>query len=287
MKHFIFIFFILIGTGVAISQITDTIQLTQNQAISDSITIETNATDSAISLQPHTPDSTQYLKDSAFVSKPDSIDQIPTELLLVLKVVDSLTNVPLEATVHTRSFGSTRGRTRKGEGICDASGKFQFRLLSNSIVEITIIHPGYHRYITLIDVKKEHITQQSYTKVCKLSAFKKGDIVLLNNIGFKQGDDHLLPSSYPTLDKLILMMEANPHMVIKLNGHTETTGSSSLMKKLSQKRVNSVRFYLIQNGIKVSRIKSVGYGGSKPLYTGKDPEKQRSNRRVELEIVHL
>ena len=59
-------------------------------------------------------------------------------------------------------------------------------------------------------------------------------------------------------------------MVIKLEGHTETTSSTESSIKLSEKRVFEVRYFMIRKGIDVHRIKAEGYGNTKPIAFGKD-----------------
>ena len=76
-------------------------------------------------------------------------------------------------------------------------------------------------------------------------------------------------------------------MVIKLGGHTDNTASLDASVRLSLKRVNEVRYYLIQKGIKLNRIKVQGYGSSRPLVGGTDPESQKKNRRVDCEILRF
>lgn len=201
-------------------------------------------------------------------------------ILLAIKVVDKTTNIPIKAVVQTISHPHTTG-----QGICNHDGKFHFNINNHSDIEIRISEPGYHTYIDTIDIIKEGFKDNIYTKVYQLTPFKKGDIVALDNIYFKQGDDRLLPDSHPALNKLADMMNTNSNMVILLGGHTENKGSKNQLIELSKKRVNAVRFYLLQKGIKLSRIKTIGYGASKPIYHGSDTDKQKINRRVDFKII--
>lgn len=229
-------------------------------------------------------------EDSLHIKVNPEYDMVSVEsrdVLLALKVVDTVANTPLEATVFTTSLRKVRGGLTKGEGVCNEQGQFHFKLNESSIIEIMIAYPGYHNFIDTIDIAGENYQKSIYTKICSMQPFSKGEVVLLDNIRFKQGDDELLTSSYPTIDRLVDMMRINPDMVIKLNGHTENKGSQNILMELSQNRVNSVRFYLLQKGIKLHRIKSEGYGPLKPIYTGPDPVKQELNRRVEFEILKL
>ncbi len=204
------------------------------------------------------------------------------DVLLALKIVDGETNTPLQASIITIAQSNARG-----QGICDTEGKFHFNINNKSVIELHITHHGYHTQIDTVDFQKEHFSGDIYTKTYKLNVFRKGEVVTLSNIYFEQGKDAVLPTSHLSLNRLADLMKLNPSMVIRLEGHTETQGSHKQLVELSLRRVNSVRFYLIQKNIKTSRIKTVGYGPNKPAYTGKDTKLQKQNRRVTFTVIKL
>ncbi len=72
---------------------------------------------------------------------------------------------------------------------------------------------------------------------------------------------------------------------IRIEGHTDGDGKAKYNKKLSQKRANSVKEFLVAAGIDESRLEAVGYGEEKPIADNKTEEGKEKNRRVEFNIV--
>ena len=294
-------------TNHTIDTTTSTVQILPSNTITDSNSI-TITKDSLLRY------ATNGIQDSAVISftidslvleKKDTLAPLPTptpiisalknvkkrdsifDILLALKIVDSITNEPLAVSIHMTTLRSKKGHLRTGEGISDSEGKFHFRMTNRSAFVLTINSTGYHTYTDTLDMIKEQYTKGIYTKVCHLKKFRKGDVVKLENIYFKSGDHQLLATSYSALNKLLLLMKKNPQMTIRLGGHTDNSCSHSACIRLSEQRVKEVRFYLVKKGIKVSRIKAVGYGYTQPISTINTIEKQKLNRRVELTILRI
>ena len=106
------------------------------------------------------------------------------------------------------------------------------------------------------------------------------------NIGFQSGKAILTQESYPYLDQLVQLLNDNPNCWVKLDGHTDSTGSDAVNNKLSQKRVDSIRDYLIEKGINPNRIVAKGHGSSKPIAPNDTAEGRAMNRRVEINLAH-
>jgi outer membrane protein OmpA-like peptidoglycan-associated protein len=76
-------------------------------------------------------------------------------------------------------------------------------------------------------------------------------------------------------------------MHIEISGHTDNVGSLDYNKKLSENRAKTVYQYLIDHGIKATRLKYTGYAYTKPI-TDNSSEKGRAlNRRTELKIISV
>lgn len=92
------------------------------------------------------------------------------------------------------------------------------------------------------------------------------------------------------LEIVIQVMKKYPDMRIEVGTHTDNRGNSRYNMELSQKRANSVKEFLVENGISEDRVKAIGYGESKPLVqceTGSDCTEQdhEQNRRCEFTIL--
>jgi outer membrane protein OmpA-like peptidoglycan-associated protein len=118
-----------------------------------------------------------------------------------------------------------------------------------------------------------------------LTPLIEGQSVRLNGVYFVQGEDILLASSYPELKKLVKLMQDNPAMEIRLEGHTDNVGSSYLNQILSDNRVKTVKKYLVSQGIADKRIKTQGFGDKKPVADNNNLETRKLNRRVEFVII--
>lgn len=72
---------------------------------------------------------------------------------------------------------------------------------------------------------------------------------------------------------------------IELGGHTDSDGDEESNLKLSQRRVETVRNYLIKKGVPVNRLTAVGYGENQPVADNSTEEGKRLNRRTEVRVI--
>jgi outer membrane protein OmpA-like peptidoglycan-associated protein len=87
------------------------------------------------------------------------------------------------------------------------------------------------------------------------------------------------------LDQHIAYLSANPSSPVTVEGHTDSIGSDQYNQKLSERRANAVRQYLIEKGIASSRIQVIGYGEQRPIADNKTKEGRAINRRAEFEVT--
>jgi outer membrane protein OmpA-like peptidoglycan-associated protein len=122
---------------------------------------------------------------------------------------------------------------------------------------------------------------------------KVGDQLILDNINFQPGRHVLLSWSMPNLEELLKVMKDHPALKIEIQGHiccinTGADGPDADLGtyNLSEERAKTVYRYLIDNGIKKSRLSYKGFGSTKKLYPYEMTEKERTlNRRVEVKIL--
>jgi outer membrane protein OmpA-like peptidoglycan-associated protein len=126
------------------------------------------------------------------------------------------------------------------------------------------------------------------TKDLYLVPIEKDATVELNNIFFSAGQYQLLPESGPELNRLIKVMQENPTMKIRLEGHTENFGKRRKDRyKLAENRVKVVGRYLMDKGkIDKDRISYKSWGGDRPKTNGLSDEERAKNRRVEVRILN-
>jgi len=109
---------------------------------------------------------------------------------------------------------------------------------------------------------------------------------VFQNIEFEFASERLTRSSYPTLNQIAITLIANPTSVkISVAGYTDYIGSNEYNLKLSVRRANSVRKYLLRKHVPAASITITGYGEENPIAPNETPEGRQKNRRVEFQIT--
>ncbi len=110
--------------------------------------------------------------------------------------------------------------------------------------------------------------------------FKKA----LNGIQFETGKATIKKQSYGILNDIAKIMEENPAYKLNISGHTDNVGKPDKNMTLSENRAASVMQYLVNKGVAQGRMKSAGYGDTKPVASNKTAAGKALNRRVEFEV---
>ena len=87
------------------------------------------------------------------------------------------------------------------------------------------------------------------------------------------------------LDSLVSKLTGVTLEVIVLVGHTDSVGNDAYNQKLSVRRAEAVKAYLVSKGIEANRIYTEGKGESQPVADNKTAEGRAKNRRVDVEVV--
>ena len=104
-------------------------------------------------------------------------------------------------------------------------------------------------------------------------------------VRFETNSSRINSASYPTLDKLFNIANKCPNASFEISGHTDSDGSKGYNKKLSLKRAASIVSYLKGKGIDGSRMKSAGYGESRPIAPNDTAANKARNRRIEFKVL--
>lgn len=116
----------------------------------------------------------------------------------------------------------------------------------------------------------------------------KEDQIVLNEIYFEFDKSNITPEGAKELDRLVNAMKTKPELVIMVKAHTDSRGSDSYNKALSDRRAKATVQYVISKGIAKDRISGKGYGESEPKVNCGDnctEEQHAQNRRSEFLIV--
>lgn len=114
---------------------------------------------------------------------------------------------------------------------------------------------------------------------------KKAIDKAITSLEFETGKAVIVPSSFPALDMLALMMEEKADWNLLLEGHTDDVGDDNSNMKLSEERANAVANYLIKKGVASERIDVKYYGETKPVASNETEEGRKQNRRVEMRFI--
>lgn len=126
------------------------------------------------------------------------------------------------------------------------------------------------------------------------STFRRVDVIIYSvenkfafdkpinlNINFESGTDIIVPTSLENLENLLTILQKDSTIRINLNGHVCCRPAH----ELSVSRAESVKKYLVSNGIKRTRIQCKGYSNSLPLVPDTTIENRHKNMRVEVVFI--
>lgn len=106
--------------------------------------------------------------------------------------------------------------------------------------------------------------------------------IIVNGIKFDVDKATLKPESMGPINKIYQLMQKDASLNFSVEGHTDADGYESTNLTLSKERGKAVMDKLISMGIAADRLKSTGWGESKPLDNNNTPEGKANNRRVEF-----
>ena len=146
---------------------------------------------------------------------------------------------------------------------------------------VVIENSGSYYYQTIIteqEMKQEVTADASSLK----DELDKSGRVAVYGILFDTGKATLQPSSEQTLNQIVKLMQDNPDLKLRVEGHTDNVGASASNKVLSEKRAEAVKTWLASHGVAADRLLASGFGDAKPVADNATDEGRAKNRRVEL-----
>lgn len=112
----------------------------------------------------------------------------------------------------------------------------------------------------------------------------RGLIVNMSDVLFDTGSYTLKPGAREKLAKISGILLAHPGLNLQIEGYTDSVGSDEFNQQLSERRADSVRDFLAEQGVPATSITAKGLGKSQPVATNDTPEGRQRNRRVELVV---
>ncbi|MDJ0883508.1 MAG: OmpA family protein [Desulfobacterales bacterium] len=105
---------------------------------------------------------------------------------------------------------------------------------------------------------------------------------ILSGVNFDFNSDVVRPDAKEILKSDIKILRENPQIRVEVQGHTCDLGPADYNRELSDRRAQSIKEYLISQGVARNRLESRGYGEDRPRFPNDGEENRARNRRVEL-----
>lgn len=112
----------------------------------------------------------------------------------------------------------------------------------------------------------------------------RGLIVSMPDVLFGTGAYSLKPGAREKLAKVAGILIAYPELNIQVGGYTDNVGNDEMNQKLSEKRADAVRDFLVEQGVSASSVSARGFGNTVPVASNDNSSGRQENRRVELVV---
>ena len=151
-----------------------------------------------------------------------------------------------------------------------------------------IEHKNYYPLsgnIDLINQEEQIEITKNFTLLSYVEIINNQLAIPLENVFFDHNQSKLKKESHSELNRLIKFINKNHDFKIEISGHTDNSGTTAYNKKLSQKRAEAVKHYLVSKGCKSTNLIAKGYGETKPVADNNTDKGKAKNRRVEFRVV--
>lgn len=135
--------------------------------------------------------------------------------------------------------------------------------------------------IYFLHIVERTAMEQVITADAMAAAIEKDGFVALD-VHFTTGKADILPESRPLINEIVTMLSKHSSLRVGVEGHTDSTGSPTTNKALSQARAKSVVDAIVAAGISRDRLDPVGFGQDRPIADNRTEEGRAKNRRVEI-----
>lgn len=207
-------------------------------------------------------------------------------------VFDVVTNAPLGGNFELIDLET--GKVVIQAKADKVTGEFLVALPTDKEYALNVSFPGYAFFSKNFNMKVDDELEAFHMDVPLIPTESEGKITLAN-VFFDLNKATLREESFTELNKLYGFLKENEKINIEISGHTDSRGDAKANQTLSENRAKSVYQYLIDKGIKESRLTYKGYGSSEPIFsdteiaameTEKAKERaHQENRRTEYRIL--
>jgi len=132
--------------------------------------------------------------------------------------------------------------------------------------------------VAIVDRQKRRLVYQTIPIVAIGRKFILEHLLFATN-------EATLPDSIPELDLIARFLQRRPEVVIRIEGHTDNRGTPAYNYRLSRRRSENVRQYLLRRGVPERQLQIAAFGASRPIADNETDFGRSLNRRVEIVIV--
>jgi outer membrane protein OmpA-like peptidoglycan-associated protein len=168
----------------------------------------------------------------------------------VFKQVDTTQNLSIRIEQNAKTKGGPKVYLAKQNGEIvsefkkNSLGNFEYKLLAIDVEKLSTLE------------EDDDITM----KYKKFNSTTKKDLTVTENIYYESAKYAILTESEIVLDKVLVILNANPKVILEVISHTDAQGDDASNLKLSENRSNAVIDYIVGKGISKSRLKALGKG---------------------------
>ena len=134
------------------------------------------------------------------------------------------------------------------------------------------------------DAQAQTAELQRQIEALQAKVTDRGVVLTLGDVLFASGKADLKEGAAGHLNQLVTFLREYPSRTVVIEGHTDSVGNDDFNQALSQRRADSVRSYLVRQGIDGTRLTAMGAGEGTPVAENESETGRQQNRRVEVII---
>jgi flagellar motor protein MotB len=201
------------------------------------------------------------------------------------RVCDSRSRIGLEARMQLIDLES--GELVMELGTSRPEGEFLMSLPTERTYMLSVTAKGYLFHSEHFAFSGIYEKIDPFRMDIPMERITEGSAVVMNNIFFDVDSHALRTVSRTELNKVAAFLLAHPELVVEIGGHTDSTGSASHNRMLSEKRAIAVTTYLTGQGVPPENLRAIGYGDTLPVGDNETEQGRAKNRRTELKILKI
>ncbi len=207
-------------------------------------------------------------------------------ILAMLLVMSVISCAPQTKTQKGGLYGAAGGAAA-GAGIGQAIGRDTQSTLWGAAIGAAVGGLAGAGAGRMMD-QQEREFQEALAASRSATMKREGDLIALTlkgDVTFDHDSAKINPGFKGELDQIATILQKYPNTVIQVEGHTDSSGTETYNMALSRRRASAVKTYLTSQGVGAHRIRTVGYGETKPLASNDTQSGKQMNRRVEIKIA--